>query len=122
MFIKIGKLGGEQELKTPSLATCFEFISLWSTSSDTALTARLCAGGIGVCLDHLAKLPKYKPAIHKPSDYGHIILDRLLNAGVYPAEIFEEGTKCLSFMATKIPTQEAVEDKINFSNAQSGDI
>lgn len=122
MEINISKLGGRRSIKSPSLAICFEFVSVWSTNTDMSTTARLSAGSIGVCLDHLAILPKYKPSIHKPSNYGHLILDRLLEKGITPGEIFEEGTKCLSLMASKIPTQEAVEEKVNFSNAPNGDI
>ena len=121
MKITITKLGGEREIKSPSLATCFEFVSIWSTNTDMSMTARLCAGSLGVCLDHFAMLPKYKPSVHKPSDYGHLILDRLLEKGITPSDIFQQGSICLAFMASKIPTQEAVEEKINFTNALNGD-
>tara|TARA_R110002012_G_scaffold320165_1_gene542619 strand:- start:654 stop:1022 length:369 start_codon:yes stop_codon:yes gene_type:complete len=121
MEITIKKLGGRQQIQSPSLATCFEFVSIWSTNSDMAVTSRLCAGALGVCLDHLAILPKYKPAVHKPSNYGHLILDRLLEKGISPSAIFDNGTKCLSLMATKIPTQEDVEEEINFSSPPNGD-
>ena len=121
MKINIRKLGGEKQIVSPSLATCFEFVSIWSTNADMSITSRLCAGALGVCLDHLAILPKYKPSVHRPSGYGHLILDRLLQTGVSPGEIFEQGTKCLSFMASKIPTEEAVEEKVNFTPPQNGD-
>ena len=71
MKITIAKMGGEIEISSPSLATCFEFVSLWTSESDNAQLARLCAGSIGVCIDHLAKLPKYRPSRHRASDYGH---------------------------------------------------
>ena len=61
MKINIKKLGGEIDLSSPSLATCFEFVSLWSAETDNAMLARLCAGSIGVCIDHTARLPKYRP-------------------------------------------------------------
>ena len=79
MNINIKKLGGEVEISSPSLATCFEFVSLWSAETDNAQLARLCAGSIGVCLDHMARLPKYRPVKHRASDYGHTCLDRLPN-------------------------------------------
>jgi hypothetical protein len=41
MKINIKKLGGEIELSSPSLATCFEFVSLWSAETDNAMLARL---------------------------------------------------------------------------------
>ena len=43
MKINIKKLGGEIDLSSPSLATCFEFVSLWSAETDNAMLARLCA-------------------------------------------------------------------------------
>ena len=41
MKINIKKLGGEIDLSSPSLATCFEFVSLWSAETDNAMLARL---------------------------------------------------------------------------------
>ena len=122
MKINIKKLGGDINLSTPSLATCFEFVSLWSAETDNAMLARLCAGSIGVCIDHAAKLPKYRPNKHRASQYGHLCLDRLLGEGVTASVIYEEGIKCLSFMSTKIPTEAEVDERANFSSTQKPDI
>jgi len=122
MKINIKKLGGEINLSTPSLATCFEFVSLWSAETDNAMLARLCAGSIGVCIDHVAKLPKYRPNKHRPFEYGHLCLDRLLGEAVTASVIYEEGIKCLSFMSTKIPTEAEVDERANFSSTQKPDI
>ena len=121
MKINIKKLGGEIELSSPSLATCFEFVSLWSAETDNAMLARLCAGSIGVCLDHTARLPKYRPVKHRASDYGHNCLDRLLGLGITASVIYEEGIKCLSFMSAKIPTEAEVDERANFSSTQEPD-
>ena len=104
MKINIKKLGGEIDLSSPSLATCFEFVSLWSAETDNAMLARLCAGSIGVCIDHTARLPKYRPNKYRASD------------------IYEEGIKCLSFMSTKIPTEQEVDERANFSSTPEQDI
>lgn len=121
MHINIKKLGGEVEISSPSLATCFEFVSLWSAETDNAQLARLCAGSIGVCLDHMARLPKYRPVKHRASDYGHTCLDRLLGLGVTASVIYEEGVKCLSYMSQKIPTEREVDERANFSSTQEPD-
>ena len=122
MIINIKKFGGELEIRSPSLATCFEFVSLWSTKGeDTAELGRLCAGAIGVSIDHLSKLPKYNPAKHRPSSYGHICLDRMLTRGILPSEIYQEGIKCLSLMTSKIPSQDEVDEKVNFTTSDDTD-
>lgn len=121
MHINIKKLGGEVKISSPSLATCFEFVSLWSAETDNAQLARLCAGSIGVCLDHMARLPKYRPVKHRASDYGHTCLDRLLGLGVTASVIYEEGVKCLSYMSQKIPTEREVDERANFSSTQEPD-
>ena len=117
MQITIKKLGGEIEISSPSLATCFEFVSLWSAETDNAQLARLCAGSIGVCIDHTAKLPKYRPVKHRASDYGHLCLDRLLEMGVTASAIYEQGVKCLSFMSQRIPTEAEVDERATFSSS-----
>ena len=122
MKINIKKLGGEIDLSSPNLATCFEFVSLWSAETDNAMLARLCAGSIGVCIDHTARLPKYRPVKHRASDYGHNCLDRLLEQGVTASVIYEEGVKCLSFMSQRIPTETEVDERANFSSTQKQDI
>lgn len=122
MIINIPKFGGEIEIRSPNLATCFEFVSLWSTHGDnTAELARLCAGAIGVSIDHLAKLPKYNAAKHRPSSYGHICLDRMLSRGCSPSVIYQEGIKCLSVMTQQIPSQKEVDEKVNFTTAEEMD-
>lgn len=122
MKISIRKWGGEIDLSSPSLATSFEFVSLWTAESDNARLARLCAGALGACLDHTRKLPKYRAGKSSPLDYGHTCLDRLLNEGITASVIYEEGVKALSFMAMKIPTESEVDEKANFSPSTNSDI
>jgi len=112
--IKLGKLG-TLDLDTPGLATCLEFVTIWATSTEQpAQLARVTAGAIGVCIDHHAKLPKYRPAIHKPGEYGHICLDRLLEYGITSSKIYECGSTCLLAMSKKLPVEEELEETMDF--------
>ncbi len=115
MEIEIKQLGGSITIDSPSLANCFEFVSLWTAEEDHAQLARICAGAIGICVDHLAKLPKYRASKYRAIDYGHLCLDRLLQMGITASAIYGEGSKCLSHMATKIPTEQEVDEKANFT-------
>lgn len=122
MKVSISKWGGEIDLSCPSLATCFEFVALWTSESDNAELARLCSGALGVCLDHTKKLPKYRPGSSSPREYGHKCLDRLLEMGITASVVYEQGVTALSFMASRIPTQDEVEEKANFISTQDRDI
>ena len=115
MILDLGSMGQVEAAQPDSLAVCFEFTSLWAGESDSAVIARLCAGAIGIYIDKTAKLPKYRPFQHKPLEYGHTCLDRLLSRGVLPKCIYEAGAKCLADMATQIPTEAEVKEQINFT-------
>lgn len=113
--VDLKRLGKEITLQAPDLGTCLEFVTLWATSSgDSALLARLSAGALGVCIDHTARLPKYKPALHNPKEYGHICLNRLLEFGLSSGILYEEGAKALAFMADKLPTDEGIKQQTDF--------
>lgn len=122
--IHLGKLG-EKDTKTPSLGAIMEFVTLWAShGEDASLLARVCSGAIGLCTDHHSILPRYRPAIHKPLEYGHICLDRLLDQGVTSSRIFEAGSQLLASMAGHLPQEEAVEETMGFfqpSQASSTD-
>jgi hypothetical protein len=112
--MNLKKLGNVEPQTPASLATCLDFVSMWGSEPDRATLGRLCAGAIGICTDHAAILPKYKPMDHTPSGYGYIIMERLLAAGVTPGDIYTHGTECLVSMAKLIPTEAEVENKANF--------
>ncbi len=112
--INLGKLG-EKDTKNPSLGAIMEFVTLWAShGEDPSLLARICAGAIGISIDHHSILPKYRPAIHKPLEYGHICLDRLLEKGVTSNKIFGAGSQLLASMAGHLPQEEAIEDTMGF--------
>lgn len=114
-IITIPKLG-QIEIDPPeSLAVCFEFAALWSSDLDQSQQARLCAGALGVVLDKTARYPKFRPLSDTPMSYGHKVLERLIRDGATPQTIYQEGTKVLITMAGCIPTNEEIEEKVNFT-------
>ena len=122
MILNLGQMGQIETAQPQSLAVAFEFTSLWAGESDSSVIARLCAGAIGIYIDKSARLPKYRPFTHKPLEYGHTCLDRLLRANVLPTMIYEQGAKCLADMARQIPTEERVKEQANFTPSDVVDI
>jgi len=113
--INLKKLG-TYEAKTPSsLATCVDFISIWGSEPNRAQLGRLCAAVIGVAVDHAKVLPKYKIQSGDPIAYGHKIMDRLLEAGVTLDKIYEYGSQILVNFMKVIPSEDSVEENVNFS-------
>lgn len=119
-MVLLGKLGKVQFLQPRSLAVAFEIVTLWAGHKDQATLSRLCAAAIGVCVDHEGKLPAYNPSREKVIDYGFRILERLLEANVNGVQIFEHGTVCLTLLAQNLPTEEQVEETVNFSTVNGG--
>ena len=115
-MLVLGKLGQHELVLPNSMATCWDFIAIWSNNPNRAQLARLCAGAIGVCVDHAKVLPAYRVADGDPIAYGHTIMDRLMDAGVTPGAVYELGVKCIVEMTTKIPTEDAVEQTANFTH------
>lgn len=107
----------EFEVEPPSsLATSLEFVTLWNSDDSVALL-RLCAGAIGVALDKEAIFPKYRPLKSSPIPYGRMMLERLLEEGVTASQIYKAGSTCLLEFAKKIPKEEGVEEKANFTHS-----
>jgi hypothetical protein len=121
MILDLGPMGQIETAKPDSLAVAFEFTSLWAGENDSSVLARLCAGAIGIYIDKTARLPKYRPFVHKPLEYGHTCLDRLLRANVLPTMIYEQGAKCLADMAKQIPTEKEVKEQANFIHSGGAD-
>ena len=99
-----------------SLATCLEFVTLWS-SDDSVELLRLCSGAIGVALDNHAIFPRYQPFKNSPLPYGRKMLERLLEEGVTATQIYQAGSTCLVSFAKQIPSEKGVEDKANFTHS-----
>lgn len=114
MNIKLGNFEKEIDF-APDLATCLEFIILWGESSeDTVQLLRLNSAAVGVALDHLAILPKYRPERDKIHVYGRVILQRLLEKNVPSEDIYKAGSQVLTKMLSCIPSQDKVEEKEDF--------
>ena len=120
-ILELRKLGNI-EAKKPSLGICFEYVTLWSSAEgDPALLSRICAGAIGVTIDHAARLPKYRPAIMTAQEYGYNCLNRLLENGAGSTTIFKEGSKALAIMASALPQDENTEKEADFLDSQVED-
>lgn len=113
--VTIPKIGSIAIDPPESLAICFEFSALWSGDLDLSQQARLCAGALGVVLDKTARYPKFRPLNDTPMSYGHKMLERLIRDGATPQTIYQEGTKALITMAGSIPTNQEIEEKVNFT-------
>ena len=107
--------------KPASIATCFEFVIEWSSSESNVKNARLCAGAIGLYLDKLSILPKYKPMKETPLQYGYTCLDRIMSMGVAGSEVYSVGSSLLFDMASQLPTDQGVEDKKDFFPSTNSD-
>ena len=114
-MLELGKLGKHDIVVPSSMATCWDFVAIWGGNPNQARLARLCAGAIGVCVDHAKCLPAYRVVDGDPIAYGHTIMDRLLAAGMTPGDVYGVGVECLIEMTKQIPTNDAVEDTANFT-------
>ena len=115
MELNLQKLGVHSSQMPQSLATCFDFVSIWGSDPNRAQLGRLCAAAIGVAIDHTSRLPKYNVSKGDVLGYGHTCMDRLLKAGVTPAQMFEMGTQILAEMTGQINFGE-VEQTANFTH------
>ena len=117
MKLVLGKLG-EVETKIPkSLATCADFGLLYGQGHPGQLM-RLSAAAIAVCLDHAKVLPAYPVTVGDPIAYGHIILDRLFDAGVDYNYIFSKGSELVRDMNVAVYSVGGVDETVNFSSAK----
>ena len=64
-----------------SLATCMDFVSVWSSQIPRSQFSRLCAGAIAVSAPSGSGLPRYDIALGDPVAFGHGALDTLLSSG-----------------------------------------
>jgi len=113
--LNLKKLGEHQVILPSSLATCLDFVAIWGSEPNRAQLGRLCAAAVAVAVDHAKVLPSYPVTSGDPIKFGHKILDRLLEAGVTPAQVYEMGSQVLVEMMKAIPTEDEVEAQANFS-------
>jgi len=113
-MLDLGKLGKHEGKIPSSIATCLDFVSIWGSSPNRAQLGRICAAAIAVSVDYKRVLPAYPVTSGDPISYGHKILDRLFDAGVTPARVYEMGSSLLIEMMKVIPSEKEVEEKANF--------
>lgn len=111
----------EQKPKKPSsLAVCMQYTALWAGDLDRAALVQLCAAAIGVCYRN-ESLPHYRPSQGKPLDYGFAVLEVLLEDGWPPTLIYNKGSECLGVLASALPSEQDVEDAVNFTKPKGED-
>jgi len=115
MKVNLKKLGEHEVVLPKSIAVCLDFVSIWGSEPNRAQLGRLCAAAIAVGVDHAKCLPAYPIATGDPITFGFKCLDRLLDAGMTPGSIYEQGSAVLAEMMKNIPTEKDVEDTANFS-------
>jgi len=115
MKVNLNKIGEHEVVMPKSIAVCLDFVSIWGAEPNRAQLGRLCAAAIAVGVDHAKVLPAYPVTTGDPIKFGHKILDRLLDAGMTPGAIYEQGSNILVEMMKQIPTEQEVEDTANFS-------
>ena len=109
------------KLKAPSsLATCLDFVCIWSTDINRAKFTRLCAGAIAVSAPAGRGLPSYDISQSDPVAFGHGAVEALLKGGCNLANVYTIGSKLLAQMAKSIPTDDAIENAENFTEAGAG--
>jgi hypothetical protein len=115
MLLDLKKLGKHEGKIPSSIATCLDFVSIWGANPNRAQLGRLCAAAIAVSVDHKRVLPAYPITSGDPIAFGYKILDRLLDAGVTPAKVYEMGSEVLLEMMRVIPSEQEVEERANFT-------
>ncbi len=114
MKVDLKKLGEHEVVLPKSIAVCLDFVSIWGSEPNRAQLGRLCAAAIAVVVDHAKCLPAYPVATGDPITFGFRCLDRMLDAGMTPAQIYSIGSTVLVEMGKVIPTEDEVEETANF--------
>jgi hypothetical protein len=100
-----------------SMATCLDFVSIWSSDINRAKFTRLCAAAIAVCAPNGIGLPSYDISQSDPVSFGHGATDALLNGGCTISNIYTIGGQLLADMAKTLPNDDEVEQAENFTVA-----
>lgn len=116
MQLELGKLGKVQGKIPNSLATCWDFVGEMGRGLSAGQTYHLHAAAIGAA-NQTDKLPRYPYLKGDPIGYGHGIFERLLQAGLNPAEIIDIGSPIIAQMVQQVAggTKSEVQEKEDFS-------
>lgn len=105
---------GEIECSLPSLAICYDIVSMWSGNQDRNIMGRLCSLAICVGIKD-RRFPQYTIKMTDPIGYGGKCLDFLLVSGVPVNQIIEHGLQLITWYAQMLPSEEDVNTAENFT-------
>ena len=108
---------GECECQLPSLALCYDIVSMWSGNNDRNVMGRLCALSVCVAVNDKG-FPRYKVSNIDPIGFGGQCLEHLLNVGIPVNDILESGLKLVTWYATSLPSESEVKEQENFTEQQ----
>lgn len=116
MKLELGTLGEARGAIPSSLATCWDFVGEMGRDLSAGQTYHLHAAAIGAA-NQSRLLPKYPYLKGDPIGYGYGVFEKLLQAGMNPAQIIEVGSPIIAGMVSKVAgaTKDEVEEKEDFS-------
>lgn len=116
--IKLGKFGMVDIVYPKSISILLDIVfEQSSTNGSRARFGRLAAAAIGVLCPSIHP-PKYSMMDCDPLMYGATMQKYLLDNGVSLGDIITAGSKCLVMAGSKIPSNDEVEERENFSSDQ----
>jgi len=114
--IKLGKFGMVDIVYPKSISILLDIVfEQSSTNGSRARFGRLAAAAIGVLCPSIHP-PKYSMMDCDPLMYGATMQKYLLDNGVSLGDIITAGSKCLVMAGSKIPSNDEVEERENFSS------
>lgn len=113
--VKLGTFGMVDIVYPQSISIMLDIVfEQSSTNGSRAKFGRLAAACIGILCPSI-KAPKYNTMDCDPLSYGATMQNYLLVNGVGLSDIIQAGSKCLVMAGSKIPSNEEVDERENFS-------
>ena len=114
--VKLGHFGMVDIVYPKSITILLDIVfEQSSTNGSRAKFGRLAAAAIGVLCPSI-RAPKYSIVDCDPMLYGATMQTYLMDNGVPLGDIISAGSKCLVMAGSKIPSNEEVEERENFSS------
>ena len=105
---------GDIECRLPSLAICYDVVSMWSGTQDRNIMGRLCALAV-CCAVPDNRFPAYTVTMSDPIGHGGVCLEFLLNQDVPISQIINQGIAIITWFANKLPSESEVNEVENFT-------
>ena len=118
--INLKRLGVFEIVPPNSIAVCYDFLTIWARAPDRARLLRLCAAAVAVCLEKEKLFLPYPFAKADPIAFGFAVVEKLHRAGMNTADIYENGSLCLSIIANEILAEDEVAEAANFTDQEAG--